>query len=69
MSTARQRLRQELTSRFVPLLRRRGFEGPERIAGNATSHEFRRTTAAGTEVLTIQFEKYQRPRFSLGRAN
>lgn len=63
MTTVRKRLRDEITSRLLPLLRERGFEGPDRIAGNATDHEFRRSAAAGTEVLTIQFEKYQRPRF------
>jgi hypothetical protein len=62
MATARSKLREELTARFVPLLRQRGFAGPDRIAGNALFHDFRRTTAAGTQVLSIQFEKYQRPR-------
>jgi hypothetical protein len=60
--TARKRLREELSTRFVPLLRQRGFEGPERLAGNAVSHDFRRRTATGVQVLSIQFEKYQRPR-------
>jgi len=62
MATARNKLREELSARFVPLLRQRGFAGPDRIAGNALFHDFRRSTAAGTQVLSIQFEKYQRPR-------
>ena len=60
--TARKRLREELSTRFVPLLRQRGFEGPARLAGNAVSHDFRRKAATGVQVLSIQFEKYQRPR-------
>lgn len=60
--TTRRKLREELTTRLVPLLRQRGFEGPERIAGNALFHDFRRPPAAGVDVLSILFDKYQRPR-------
>ena len=60
--TTRSKLREELTRRFVPLLRERGFNGPERIAGNALFHDFRRVTNSGTHMLSIMFDKYQRPR-------
>lgn len=61
--TARARLRSALSKRLVPLLISSGFEGPSSIAGNAILHEYRRRSSDGTQVLTIQLEKYQRPRF------
>jgi len=63
--TARTKLRETLTVRFVPELQRRGFAGPERISGNTLIHNFRRPSKLGTSHLMIQFDKRQRPFFIL----
>ncbi len=63
--TIRKTLREELTARFVPALRQRGFNGPDRISGNGLLHEFRRSRGGVVHVLSLQFDKYQRPRFIL----
>jgi hypothetical protein len=66
MSCVRAALREELSGRLVPELRRLGFDGPPRIAGNALLHEFRRPAdPRGTDVLVLQMEKHGRPRFLL----
>jgi hypothetical protein len=41
----------------------KGYRGPSELKGNALVHEYKRSTAQGTQVLEIQFEKYQLPRF------
>ena len=60
--TARARLRVEIEKRFLPLLQDRGFAGPTKLNGNRILHEFTRPAASGTHELSIQFDKYQRPR-------
>ena len=65
MSCTRASLREEINGRLVPELLRRGFAGPERIAGNGLLHEFRRSSERGTDVLVLQWEKHGRPRFLL----
>jgi hypothetical protein len=62
-STARARLRTALSDRLVPALLSAGFEGPVSINGPALLHKYRRRTPDGTQVLEIQLEKHQRPRF------
>lgn len=61
--TTRKILREQLTQQFIPALQLRGFVGLNAISGNQIVHEFRRSTATGTHVLSIQFDKRQRPRF------
>lgn len=63
--TSRVELRAELSSRLVPALISRGFGGPRLIAGNALLHEFFRSGPFGTQHVTIQLEKYGKPRFLL----
>jgi len=65
MPTARTTLRNELTSQLVPALQALGFSGPRAISGNALVHEYKRSSAGGTQVVTLQLEKYGRPRFVL----
>ena len=59
-------MRAALSERLVPVLLAKGFGGPAQLKGNNLLHEYRRVTPQGTHVLTVQFEKYQRPRFLLG---
>jgi hypothetical protein len=68
MSTARAALRDELSARLLPELRRLGFEGPARIAGNALTHEFVRRAGDERHVLTLQMEKRGLSRFVIGLA-
>jgi hypothetical protein len=63
--TARSKLRQALSEELVPVLLNRGFAGPAKIGGNSLLHEYRRTTESGVQVLSIQLEKNQLPRFVL----
>jgi len=56
-------LRRELSKQLLPQLKRRGFDGPERIGGNALCHEFERVREGAKDQLTIQLEKHGRPRF------
>jgi hypothetical protein len=63
--TLRAKLRETVTNRFLPELKRRGFVGPEKIRGNAIFHDFSRSRNGMTERLGIQFEKRQKPRFIL----
>src|SRR5574341_452729 len=65
MTTVRAKLRAALSERLVPALLSAGFRGPSVLQGNALIHEYRRSTNAGTHVLSIQFEKHQLPRFVL----
>jgi len=61
--SVRAELRRELSKQLLPELERRGFIGPERIGGHATCHEFVRLREGAKDQLTIQLEKYGRPRF------
>ena len=63
--TTRSQLREALSEELVPVLLSAGFTGPSKISGNSLLHEYRRTTANGVHVLTIQLEKNQLPRFLL----
>jgi len=63
VTTARAKLRAELSQRLVPVLLSKGDCGPSELKGNALVHEYQRSTAQGTQVLAIQFEKHQLPRF------
>lgn len=63
--TTRSRLRDEIGSRLVPALFARGFAGPGKIRGNKIMHEYRRPKGECSDVVAIQFEKYQKPRFVL----
>ena len=63
--TARAKLRQALSEELVPVLLNSGFAGPAKIGGNSLVHEYRRTTGSGVQVLSIQLEKNQLPRFIL----
>ena len=63
--TTRSQLREALSEELVPVLLSAGFTGPSKISGNSLFHEYRRTTANGVHVLTIQLEKNQLPRFLL----
>src|SRR5882672_11398081 len=63
VTTARAKLRAELSQRLIPVLLFSGYRGPSELKGNALVHEYRRSAAQGTQVLEIQFEKYQLPRF------
>src|SRR5262245_35073619 len=65
MTTTRAKLRQVINEKLVPVLLAAGFKGPTKVEGNSLSHEYRRNSSLGTQVLSIQFEKYQRPRFVL----
>ena len=65
MKTLRAICREEISRRLVPELKRRGFAGPDEIRGNALVHEFERKTEKQQELLSIQFDKHQRPRFIL----
>jgi hypothetical protein len=58
-------LRQALTRELVPVLLDAGFAGPATIGGNTLLHEYRRTTGRVVQVLSIQLEKNQLPRFLL----
>lgn len=49
----------------MPALQARGFTGPQRIAGNAMWHEFRRPHPGGEQRLDLRLDKYARPRFTL----
>ncbi len=60
--TIRKTLREELSARFIPALRERGFNGPDRISGNGLLHEFRRSRGGVVHVLSLQFDKDQRLR-------
>jgi hypothetical protein len=61
--TLRGKVRQQLSDRLLPELRRRGFEGPSKIGGNGLLHEFKRRKGDVTHAFTIQFEKSGLPRF------
>jgi hypothetical protein len=61
--TARAKLRDLLTKRYVPLLFAAGFSGPNKISGNQLCHDFTRKAGEETHHLSIMFEKWQRPRF------
>ena len=63
--TLRAKLREAVTKRLVPELERRGFTGPDKISGNAISHDFLRKRSGRDERLSVQFEKRQMPRFIL----
>ena len=63
--TTRSRLRDEIGSRLIPALIARGFTGPDKIRGNKLLHEFGRQNGEIREVVAIQFEKRQKPRFVL----
>jgi hypothetical protein len=65
MLTAKTKLREELTRKFLPALRSLNFKGPERIAGNGLIHEFRRSAGPVFHVLCVQFDRHRRPRFIL----
>lgn len=65
MKTLRAICREEISRRLVPELKRRGFAGPDEIRGNALVHQFERKTEKQQELLSIQFDKHQRPRFIL----
>jgi hypothetical protein len=64
-TTPRSALRAELTKQLVPALRALGFSGPQTISGNGLAHEYKRAGSGGTQILTVQLDKYQRPRFVL----
>jgi hypothetical protein len=66
MKSIRAASREQMNERLLPELRRLGFQGPSRIGGNRLLHELRRAGPRGTDVLTIQLEKYGLPRFVLG---
>jgi len=40
-----------------------GYQGPAELKGNTLVHEYRRSTPQGTQILEVQFEKHQLPRF------
>jgi hypothetical protein len=61
----RTKLREQITQRLIPELKRRGFDGPGSITGNHPLHVLKRRREGATQVLTIQFEKHGRPRFVL----
>lgn len=63
--TTRKKLRDQLTKHFIPELRQRGFSGPTSIGGNGLMHIFSRPSGDGTQVLSLQFDKWQTPRFVL----
>ena len=65
LPTPRSLLRDELTKQLVPALRALGFTGPAAIGGSRLLHEFRRPGSTGTQTITLQLEKYGRPRFVL----
>jgi hypothetical protein len=50
---------------LVPLLLAAGFEGPRKITGNSLLHEYRRRIPGAVQVLSIQLERNQLPRFLL----
>jgi hypothetical protein len=58
-------LREALSEELVPVLLTAGFDGPRKISGNSILHEYRRQTSSAVQVLSIQLEKNQRPRFIL----
>jgi hypothetical protein len=64
-ATIRKKLRDELSKRLVPALHALGFDGPDRITGNALLHSYRRAAADGVQCLHIHFDKWQRPRSAL----
>jgi len=61
--TARAKLRNSISARLIPALKARGFSGPDKISGNIISQEFTRPKGSDTEIVDIQFEKRQKPRF------
>jgi len=63
VTTVRAKLRASLSKKLVPVLIAKGFRGPSDLEGNSLFHEYRRSTDQGTQVLEIQFEKRQLPRF------
>jgi hypothetical protein len=65
LSTTRARLQAAVSARLVPALRSAGFDGPSTIDGRALLVEYKRRSATGTQVVSIQFEKRYRPRFVL----
>src|SRR5258708_12159540 len=61
-------LREELSQRFIPYLRSRGFEGAKDSAkadGRSTFPfgTFMRTHGTASDIIEIQFDKYSRPKF------
>jgi hypothetical protein len=64
-ATIRKKLRDELTKRFVPALHELGFNGPDRISGNTLDHNYRRVVLNRIQILSIHFDKWQRPQFVL----
>ncbi|MEO5915845.1 MAG: hypothetical protein ABIS50_16535 [Luteolibacter sp.] len=64
-TSPRTKLRTEIEQRFLPLVRERGFKGPTKLNGNRTFHDFIRPTPDGRQCLSIQFEKYRKPRVIL----
>ena len=63
--TTRKKLRDQLTKHFIPALRQRGFTGPDTISGNSLLHTFCRRSGDSAHVLSVQFDKWQTPRFVL----
>lgn len=65
MSSVRSKLREELTSQLIPILKESGFNGPEKISGNKLLHSFKRETGNRFHFVIIQLENRQKPRFLL----
>jgi hypothetical protein len=61
-------LREELSKRFIPYLRSRGFERVEAKADGRSTFPFGtliRKRGTGSDIIEIQFDKYSRPKFIL----
>ena len=65
MSTYRAKLRDEISSKLIPLLKKSGFDGPEKISGNQLQHSYKRKVGKEIQLIIVQLEKYQKPRFVL----
>ena len=65
MTTERSALRAELNRQLVPRLLGLGFSGPQTISGKSALHVYKRSASGGTHCLTVQLDKYGRPRFVL----
>ena len=63
MSTLRTQLRREISTNLIPVIKGRGFDGPDSIKGNSILHEFSKQEDYRKLHLSIQMEKHQKPRF------
>ena len=55
----------ELSEQLVPALLRAGYDGPSKFHRDEIRYDFKRGTRDGRQVVSVLFDKYRRPGFSV----